>query len=383
MIFNIRNSCIIENNSNVAYKFSLKALLPYKHWVGFLKGGELRMKSILSELITEEVDFFSNLNIACLLLEGQRVVDCNTLALTLFNLDRNRIWEEERLDILLLNHPLEQNVLSIIDEASIQEGTVSNIWEEDEMYYIQAKKMLNDRMVIAIQNRTYEKKHDELLLQKMQLESVSHLAAGVAHELRNPLSVIQGFIQLSNMTGNLNRYYETILSEISRMNQIIEDFLSISRKKVEKKHIKPADLLNSIKALIQSECLLHGIEFDYKLHENSGYLLVNESMMKQVMLNLLRNSIEAYGQGMKGRVFRLHAGRDYDKFIMIIEDNGPGMSEHVMASLGNPFYTTKDTGTGIGIPMCKKIIKEHGGNFLIESVQKKGTKITIHLPLSK
>lgn len=341
------------------------------------------MKSIVSELITEEVDFFSNLNIACLLLDGQRIIDCNTLALTLFNLDKRRLWEEEKLDTLLVNHPLERKILSIINEASVQEGAVSNIWEEDEMYYIQAKKMRNDRVVVAIQNRTYEKKHDELLLHKTQLESVSHLAAGVAHELRNPLSVIQGFIQLSNITGNLNRYYKTILSEINRMNQIIEDFLSISRKKVEKKQIKPAELLNSIKDLIQSECLLHGIEFDYKLHENSGYVLVNENMMKQVMLNLLRNSIEAYGQEKKERLFRLHAGRDYDKFIMIIEDNGPGISEHVMVSLENPFYTTKDTGTGIGIPMCKKIIQEHGGNFLIESVQNKGTKITIHLPLSK
>src|SRR5699024_6923000 len=119
---------------------------------------------------------------------------------------------------------------------------------------------------------------------------------------------IQGFIQLSNITENFSRYYDTILSEISRMNQIIEDFLSISRKKVEKKYLKPADLLESIKALIQSECLLHGINFDYKLHNNDGYLYVNESMIKQVMLNLLRNTIEAYEEETKNRYFRLHAG---------------------------------------------------------------------------
>lgn len=82
-------------------------------------------------------------------------------------------------------------------------------------------------------------------------------------------------------------------------------------------------------------------------------------------------------------VFRLHAGKEDDSFRIVIEDNGPGMSEKVMAQLGNPFYTTKDTGTGIGIPMCKKIVNEHEGTFEIESLQHVGTKITIQLPLTK
>ncbi len=332
---------------------------------------------------TDENDFFSDLKISCLIVRNRALTECNHLAAAMFELGDKETWEGQLIDVLFHEHPLAHTIDSLLKEASHQNKMVSSIWDDKKTYYIQAKKLNDEKILIAIQDRTHEKNHEELLLQKMQLESVSYLAAGVAHELRNPLSVIQGFIQLSKITENFSRYYDTILSEISRMNQIIEDFLSISRKKVEKKHLKPADLLDSIKALIQSECLLHGINFDYKLHNNDGYLYVNESMIKQVMLNLLRNTIEAYEEKTKNRFFRLHAGKDdNNNFIMLIEDNGPGMSEHVMESLGSPFYTTKETGTGIGIPMCKKIIKEHDGEFIIDSIENKGTKITIQLPLS-
>jgi len=339
------------------------------------------MESIVLKLNNvEENDFFSELNIACLLVEHGKIVDCNQLAMNLFHLDEKKTWKGKMLEDSLHDHPMAATLLSAAELASHENRTISDVW--DEVYYIRAKKINNDYVLIAIQDRSYEKKHEQLLLQKMQLESVSHLAAGVAHELRNPLSVIQGFIQLSRITNNFEKYYDTILSEINRMNQIIEDFLSISRKKPEKKYLKPKDLLESLKALIESECLLHGIDFDYKLYDNDGYLYVNESMMKQVMLNLLRNTIEAYDKETKDRYFRLHAGKDDDKFVMLIEDNGPGMSEQVMASLGEPFYTTKETGTGIGIPICQKIIKEHDGEFFIDSKQNQGTKITIQLPLS-
>lgn len=341
------------------------------------------MESILLDLNTDAEDFFSELSIACMLLQDRSLIECNDLAQKFFHLGEKQSWDGVAIEHVLREHPMEKSILSVIEEAATRNKIAKTLWDEDYTYYIQAKTMKNERMIIIIQDRTYEKKYDQLLLQKMQLESVSHLAAGVAHELRNPLSVIQGFIQLSNMTGSFSRYYKTISSEITRMNQIIEDFLSISRKKVEKKYLKPAALLNSIKALIQSECLLHGVTFDYKLHNNEGYLFVNESMIKQVMLNLLRNTIEAYDIGTKNRLFRLHAGKDNDKFVMMVEDNGPGMSDLVRESLGTPFYTTKDSGTGIGIPMCKKIIKEHDGEFLIDSIENKGTKITIQLPVSK
>ena len=371
---------ILYNRDNKCY-FLMKPIF-LKTFGCLLNREEIVMESILQQVqYTDENDFFSDLNISVLMIRKRLLVECNHLAMTMFHLGEKEAWRGKELNELIDDHPLAKVIAMTVEKAMLENKTVSNYWDEAETYYVQAKKKTDDLIIVAVQNRTHEKKYEELLFQNKQLESVSHLAAGVAHELRNPLSVIQGFIQLSSITENFNRFYDTMLSEITRMNQIIEDFLSIARKKVEKKKVKPAELLDSITALIRTECLLHGIHFDYKLHNNDGYLYVNESMMKQVMLNLLRNTIEAYEDDTKNSYFRFHAGKDDEKFIMLIEDNGPGMSEAVIASLGNPFYTTKETGTGIGIPMCKKIIKEHDGEFLIESTEKKGTKITIQLPL--
>lgn len=343
------------------------------------------MNSCLDELISiGDGDFFSDLLIACMIIEDGIIVKCNEFALSFFALNDKKEIEKKSFALFLNSHPVAKVIEQLMSEISDNQNTASTIYKKNSgTYFLRVKRMQANRIFVAIQDRTFEKQYDELLLNKMQLESVSHLAAGVAHELRNPLSVIQGFIQLSNVTGNFKKYYRTILSEIKRMNHIIEDFLSIARKKVDKRHMTPHELLNSITALIHSECLLHNINFDYKLRSTEGYLYVNESMIKQVMLNLLRNSIEACSEIPKKCVFRLHAGDVNGNFIIVIEDNGPGMSEQVMAELGNPFYTTKDNGTGIGIPMCKKIIKEHDGIFEINSVQNKGTRITIQLPLVK
>ncbi|WKB36921.1 histidine kinase dimerization/phospho-acceptor domain-containing protein [Terrilactibacillus sp. S3-3] len=118
----------------------------------------------------------------------------------------------------------------------------------------------------------------------------------MAHELRNPLSVIKGFIQLSSFTGQLDKYYDTILSEIDRMNDILEIFfLSLSKKQTNKKDVVPEKMCDSLIPLIQSECLLKKILYRLYEFERSGALCFADiSMVKQVILNLLRNAVEAF-----------------------------------------------------------------------------------------
>lgn len=219
-----------------------------------------------------------------------------------------------------------------------------------------------------------------LLENKHRMESVSQIAAGMAHELRNPLSVIKGFVQLSAFNGQLDKYYDTILSEINRMNDILEDFLSLSRKQTNKKDAVPEKMCRSLIPLIQSECLLKNIDFDYEFESSGAICFVDAAMIKQVILNLLRNAVEAFDDRQKKKRVVLRGKAEEEGYRIILTDNGSGMEKNVLEQLGKPFFTTKAEGTGIGIPLSKKIIAEHQGTFDIDSAPGRGTAITITLP---
>lgn len=216
------------------------------------------------------------------------------------------------------------------------------------------------------------------------MEAVSHIAAGVAHELRNPLSVIKGFLQLAKLTDDFHKYYDTILSELNRMNLIIEDFLSVSRKKMTRSWQSPNQIIESLVQILKSECLLHDVNLDLQLTATKYNVTVhvNESMIKQVILNLLRNSVEAYGSSNINRRFIVKTEIEDERFLLTLKDNGKGMPDEVLNQLGKPFFTTKEKGNGIGIPLCKKIIEDHGGSFIITSEYNVGTEVRISLPLS-
>ncbi|KYG32060.1 sensor histidine kinase [Alkalihalobacillus trypoxylicola] len=213
------------------------------------------------------------------------------------------------------------------------------------------------------------------------MEAVSHIAAGVAHELRNPLSVIKGFLQLAQLTNDFQKYYDTILAELNRMNAIIEDFLSVSRRKMDRKLQSPVQIMKSLVEIMKAECLLHDVEFAMNLKETALLINVNESIIKQIMLNLLRNSIEAFGKSNQNRKFKITTAICDNEYFILVKDNGKGMPEEVLKQLGKPFFTTKESGTGIGIPLCKKMIEDHGGTFKIESTFNVGTTVILSLPL--
>ncbi|MFC0558069.1 two-component system sensor histidine kinase NtrB [Halalkalibacter alkalisediminis] len=271
----------------------------------------------------------------------------------------------------------------LIQKALKSKCKLEEDFEEDDLLYrIKAIPFSKDGVVYLIyEDRSLQKQFENLLTFHHQMEAVSHIAAGVAHELRNPLSVIKGFLQLAKLTNDHQKYYDTIMSELNRMNGILEDFLSVSRRKLDRRLQSPANIMHSLTEIIKAECLLHDVEFHLKLTETDQQVHVNESMVKQVMLNLLRNSVEAYGESNTNRVLTIETKIENNQYVIEVHDNGKGMPESVLRQLGKPFFTTKARGTGIGIPLCKKIIEDHGGSFHIQSTYNVGTKVVITLPL--
>ncbi|GAE33422.1 two-component system sensor histidine kinase NtrB [Halalkalibacter akibai] len=217
--------------------------------------------------------------------------------------------------------------------------------EEERVYRIKAvPSSLTEVVYLIFEDRSLQKQFENLLTFHHQMEAVSHIAAGVAHELRNPLSVIKGFLQLAKLTNDHKKYYDTIMSELNRMNGILEDFLSVSRRKMDRRWQSPVTIMNSLIEIIKAECLLHDVEFKLELSETDKQVFVNESMVKQVMLNLLRNSVEAYGQSNNNRKLTIETKIHQDDYIIEVKDNGKGMPESILSQLGKPFFYNKIKG---------------------------------------
>ncbi|PSL45002.1 phospho-acceptor domain-containing protein [Salsuginibacillus halophilus] len=265
------------------------------------------------------------------------------------------------------------------EEEKFQHDVYEQGWTCIEMsaMYIRREKIV----LVMFQDISSQKKYQELLTYKQQMESVSHLAAGVAHELRNPLSVIKGFLQLSQLTGNFDKYAGTIMSEIGRMNEIIENFLSMARQNAEPVILAPSKLFAPIDDILRSECMLQNIEYTSALYEGSRKALMNETMVKQVVLNLLRNACEAFPESQKKKHIHMNTYVKDDFYCIEFIDNGPGIPNETLAQLGEPFVTTKDKGTGIGIPLSKRIVEDHHGEFEIETQENEGTSVYAKFPL--
>ena len=230
---------------------------------------------------------------------------------------------------------------------------------------------------------TNEKEHDQLKLQSEKLKLAGDIAAGVAHEIRNPLTVISGFVQMMNNDQNsiYHPYTEIIQSEIDRINLIISEFLVLSKPQAQQfKEISINQTIQNVIDFYHLEFLKYEISCSLHINGEHNIVLGNENQLKQVFINIIKNSIEAIELNhCKGKLdVSIH--QDSNQLIYIaITDNGIGMSNYLINRIFDPFFTTKDNGTGLGMLITKKIIQDHGGKIEIDSKEKYGTTINIHL----
>lgn len=217
-----------------------------------------------------------------------------------------------------------------------------------------------------------------------QLSVLGELAAGIAHEIRNPLTSLKGFLQLMKNNDASNVTYTNImLSEIERINSIVGELLLLAKpKKFNMKKNNVIPILDSVLTILDTQASLHNVQiklsFDH--HKEPLYLLSDENKLKQVFINILKNSIEAMPHG---GIIQIKLKKEQSFACFSFIDQGSGMSPEKLAHLGNSFYTTKSEGTGLGIMMCKHIISEHQGEFMIESEEGLGTNVSITLPYHK
>ncbi|WP_066051432.1 ATP-binding protein [Robertmurraya korlensis] len=230
---------------------------------------------------------------------------------------------------------------------------------------------------------TEKNEHTDQLLQKSEkLALLGQMAAGIAHEIRNPLTSIRGFVQLFKGEQDQNVYYDIVLSELDRINGIVGEFLFLSKPTVASMQDRDVKmLLGNVITLIQTQTILNNIQISMEYESNLPNVYCDENQLKQVFLNILKNATEAMPNG--GSI-ELKVKKDEEKGIIIqITDQGVGIPKERIPTLGEPFYTTKEKGTGLGLMTCYKIIENHQGQLHIDSEVNKGTTIRIILPTTR
>jgi two-component system sporulation sensor kinase A len=249
------------------------------------------------------------------------------------------------------------------------------------------KPILNDQNVVSeiisvIRDVTEKKRTEALLLQSDKLSVAGQLAAGIAHEIRNPLTAIKGFLQLIEAEQDTQKtYFDIINSEMNRIELILGELLILSKPhalKFEKKNIK--QIFDQVKALIDTQAIMNNIEVEITYLSNLQTLLCDENQLKQVFINILKNSIEAMHNGGKitVEVDTTESNQMQIRFI----DQGCGITEENLQRIGQPFFTTKEKGTGLGLMISMKIIEKHNGTIHISS-ENNGTEIEVTLPLTR
>ncbi|SET92694.1 ATP-binding protein [Paenibacillus sp. NFR01] len=228
---------------------------------------------------------------------------------------------------------------------------------------------------------------EQTAYQNDNLAMLGKLSASIAHEIRNPLTAIRGFIQLLHphlhQLGK-EEYAKIILAEIDRANDIIHEFLTSSKPSVPQVSvIQISALLKEVVLLTESEALMKGCEI--YLHPLQGDMIISGDIkqMKQVILNMIRNAMEAITERADDHIGRIEIGarREGAEVRIFISDNGKGMDIRTLDRLFNPFFTTKEHGTGLGLSVSDRIIRNHGGCISVSSRVNEGTRFVISLPL--
>jgi two-component system, sporulation sensor kinase B len=222
------------------------------------------------------------------------------------------------------------------------------------------------------------------LVNAEKMTIVSELAASVAHEVRNPLTVVRGFIQLIGSSTDMTlakkrEYMNLVLNELDRAETIISDYLGLaSQQFFLNEKIDLSAILEEVTILMTSYANFKTVSIQSHI-DRQLYVIGDKSKLKQVFINIIKNAIEAV-PNVDGEV-SIKAFNSHEVVRIKVSDNGIGMSPEQISRLGEPYYTLKENGTGLGLTVTYTIIKNHGGSIRYKSEPNKGTVAIISLPI--
>lgn len=319
------------------------------------------------------------------------VLDINKKALQYLHCEYDEIINMNHKIVFNKLDDFEYNKLKYYqDLKNIGQATIvlRNIVNDKDQYF-KVESQLNSRkklIISTITDVTIQFDLNNQLMKQDYMKEVRQVAATIAHEIRNPMTSIKGFIELIKNSqvsySDCQRYVSIIESELNRIDDYLKDLLNTvkpSKNGFEKVFL--IKVINEVVELMQpyalKENIIIGIE--NKNIKNDVAILGNENRIKQVLINLVKNAIEVLEKG--GRI-TVAIAKLNDKSVQIsVQDNGTGISKENLDNLFKPFYTTKQSGTGLGLSIVKEIVEDHRGNIKVESKLNYGTTFYIEFPI--
>ncbi|QHT59210.1 PAS domain S-box protein [Paenibacillus lycopersici] len=278
----------------------------------------------------------------------------------------------------------------------LQTSRQKESWTPVEMDWVTVKgKTVNTEVIVSatrlsgkpviqviIRDISERKKNEELLINSEKLYVAGQLAAGIAHEIRNPLTSLKGFLQLITSGKSGKNYYDIMKSELNRIESIVSELLMLSKPQIyELTYMDIRAVMSDTVTLLDAQAILHDIVIETSLGDEPLWVQGVENQLKQVFINVIKNAIEIM---MDGGVIEVCCLRDAGgRIIVRIADQGPGIAQEQLVKIGQPFYTTKEKGTGLGLMVSYKIVDNHQGGIEVSSRVGEGTTFDIVLPYTE
>ena len=237
---------------------------------------------------------------------------------------------------------------------------------------------------LKIANQKIEELFKKQMEKAEHLASIGELAAGLAHEIKNPIAGMKGALEIINHKTDPSdpnkEIFKEILFQIDKINRIIQDLLSYARpKEMNMGLVDPNECVENAIRLARPQMSNKDIHFHFKKLENGLLARIDADKIQEVMLNMMLNSIAAINK--KGKIsIEFHKG-NHTNLEIIFSDDGAGIKQEHLSHIFNPFFTTKTQGTGLGLSICKNIIEAHKGTVEVKSTEGKGTTFFISLPV--
>ncbi|MFZ5515880.1 MAG: ATP-binding protein [Candidatus Zhuqueibacterota bacterium] len=271
-------------------------------------------------------------------------------------------------------------------------GTLSRReWEERRKYRETVRELEHSYRQLKSQSEKLTEIEDQLRTAE-RLSVLGELTASLAHEVRNPLGSIWGVVEILKSDcfkeGKSSEFMDILINEVKRLNQVVENYLNFARKpQVTKQSCNLAFVSRSVVYLLNYKAQRQGISFALDFPASPMELVTDENQLRQILINLLLNSIYAMPDGgeitIRGEYLPSNQAEEFHWIRLTIRDTGQGMTQETLSDIFKPFFTTKPTGTGLGLKIVKRIIDQNKWKMDVKSSPSQGTDFTITIPPEK